>query len=160
MGQAHIWAWPGPCGPSQGPIWARPMGRAHGPGPGPGPPVLGQEHFSETVSWKTLMLHISLNIEIWVVWQKRRAPENDEIWRRLRAEISHMRPIQARKLKLFREPICDKVTLIYINVLWLYQKKQTCFHPEVPWKIHLITATIQADTGPLDWRNQKMPPSS
>ena len=38
----------------------------------------------------------------WDMFQKRRAPKNDEIWRRFRGEISHMRSIQARKLKLLK----------------------------------------------------------
>ena len=109
MGRAHIWTWPGPyVGPARaqyglGP-WAGPMG--------PGPPVMGQEDFSETVSWKTLILYISLDTDILVIWQKRRAPKNDEIWRRFRAEISHMRPIQGRKLKPFKVSIQGKLTLM------------------------------------------------
>ena len=62
--------------------------------------ILGQEHFSESASRKTLILHISLNPDILLFWQKRRAPKNAAFWRASRAEISHMRSIQGRKLKL------------------------------------------------------------
>ena len=44
---------------------------------------------------------------------KRRSPTNDEIWRRFRAEISHMRPIQARKLKLLKQSFG-----IYRHIFW------------------------------------------
>ena len=37
--------------------------------------------------------------------QKRRAPKFHAEWSNFHAEISHMRPIQARKLKLFQTPI-------------------------------------------------------
>ena len=37
--------------------------------------------------------------------QKRRAPKFHAEWSGFRGEISHMRPIQARKLKLFQTPI-------------------------------------------------------
>ena len=37
--------------------------------------------------------------------QKRRAPKFHAEWSCFRGEISHMRPIQARKLKLFQTPI-------------------------------------------------------
>ena len=53
------------------------------------------------------MLCRSLNPDFLIFLQKRRAPKNDEIWRRFRAEISHMRPIQARKLKLLKTVIWD-----------------------------------------------------
>ena len=36
------------------------------------------------------------------VLQKRRVPENGTEWFDVRAEISHMRPIQGQKLKLFK----------------------------------------------------------
>ena len=64
-------------------------------------------------------LNIEYIIESWhyCIWQKRRAPKNAAFWRASRAEISHMRPIQARKLKLFRGPICDKSTLMYLNCI-------------------------------------------
>ena len=37
--------------------------------------------------------------------KKRRAPKFHAEWSGFRGEISHMRPIQARKLKLFQTPI-------------------------------------------------------
>ena len=64
------------------------------------PEYIGQDHFSEAASRKTLIKRISLNSDKVVSFQKRRAPKFHAFWRAARAEISHMRPIQARKLKL------------------------------------------------------------
>ena len=44
-------------------------------------------------------------LDFWGFLQKRRAPKFHAEWSRFRGEISHMRPIQARKLKLFQTPI-------------------------------------------------------
>ena len=38
------------------------------------------------------------------------APGNDELWWLFRAEISHMRPIQARKLKLLKSDFDPQMT--------------------------------------------------
>ena len=54
-------------------------------------------HFDNLGTWKYL------NTDFGVFLQKRRAPQNDEDWSDFRAEISHMRPIQARKLKLIKQ---------------------------------------------------------
>ena len=63
--------------------------------------------------------HVSWNFWIsWKYWkydfswflgflQKRRAPKFHAEWSNFHAEISHMRPIQARKLKLFQTPISE-----------------------------------------------------
>ena len=51
-------------------------------------------------------------LEFWDFLQKRRAPKVHAEWCNFHGEISHMRPIQARKLKLLRGPICDKSTLM------------------------------------------------
>ena len=60
MGQAHIWAWPGPYvrpararyGPG---AWAGPMGL----GPDPGPHIFGQEHvFRNMILKKTNIAYI------------------------------------------------------------------------------------------------------
>ena len=52
-------------------------------------------------------------LDIWFldVLQKRRAPKNDEECPDFRAEISHMRPIQGLKLKLFITPFCGVINL-------------------------------------------------
>ena len=42
---------------------------------------------------------------IWGFLQKRRAPKFHAEWSGFRGEISHMRPIQGRKLKLFQTSI-------------------------------------------------------
>ena len=54
------------------------------------------------ISWKYWKYDFS-----WFLWfwQKRRAPKFHAEWSNFHAEISHMRPIQARKLKLFQTPI-------------------------------------------------------
>ena len=51
------------------------------------------------ISWKYWKYDFS-----WFLWflQKRRAPKFHAEWSGFRGEISHMRPIQARKLKLFQ----------------------------------------------------------
>ena len=51
---------------------------------------------------KKQVLTILLDSELGVFLQKRRAPKNAAFWRALHAEISHMRLIQGRKLKLFQ----------------------------------------------------------
>ena len=56
--------------PGQNPICVQLMAGPMGPGLGPGPDIIGQEHFSETVSWKTLILHISLNHNFLIHLQK------------------------------------------------------------------------------------------
>ena len=62
---------------------------------------------------------------ILVTWQKRRAPkfhaEPTDEW----AEISHMRPIQGRKLKLFKVPIQGKLALMSTHRI----KKTNMFSP-------------------------------
>ena len=58
----------------------------------------------EYVSWKNWILYISLNPDFLIFLQKRRAPKFHEEWSDFRGEISHMRPIQARKLKLLKWP--------------------------------------------------------
>ena len=65
---------------------------------------LRKNPFWEYVSWKTLTLYISLNPDFLIFLQKRRAPKFHAFWRAACAEISHMRPIQARKLKLLKWP--------------------------------------------------------
>ena len=55
-------------------------------------------------------LDFSTKTLIWDVYKKRRALNNHEFWSDFRAEISHMRPIQARKLKLIEVSICGKLT--------------------------------------------------
>ena len=52
-------------------------------------------------------------LDIWLlyVWKKRRAPKNDEECPDVRAEISHMRPIQGQTLKLFITPFCGVINL-------------------------------------------------
>ena len=44
-------------------------------------------------------------LDFWNFYKKRRAPKFHAEWSGFRGEISHMRPIQARKLKLFQTPI-------------------------------------------------------
>ena len=44
-------------------------------------------------------------VDFWYFLQKRRAPKFHAEWSNFHAEISHMRPIQGRKLKLFQTPI-------------------------------------------------------
>ena len=61
---------------------------------------LGKNPFWESVSEKKWLLTILLNSELGVILQKRRAPKNAAFWCAACAEISHMRSIQARKLKL------------------------------------------------------------
>ena len=56
------------------------------------------------ITWKSWILYISLNPDFLVFLQKRRAPKFHAFWRAACAEISHMRPIQARKLKLLKWP--------------------------------------------------------
>ena len=64
--------------------------------------------------------------------------EKCEIWLRFRAEISHMRPIQGRKLKLFKVSIQGKLTLMSIKGT----KIQITFQNEVPRKMHLTRGFI------------------
>ena len=97
--------------------------------------TFGQEYFSETVSWKTLILLRSLNPDCFVFWQKKEArTENTKIWAGFCAEISHMRPIQARKLKLFWGLISDRVTPIYSIGPWSHQNYKFVFRMRYPGK--------------------------
>ena len=52
-------------------------------------------------------------LDIWCLYvlQKRRAPKNNEECPDFRAEISHMRPGQGQKLKLFITPFCGVINL-------------------------------------------------
>ena len=54
------------------------------------------------ISWKYWKYDFSWFLTF---FQKRRAPKFHAEWSVFRAEISHMRPIQAQKLKLFQTPI-------------------------------------------------------
>ena len=63
---------------------------------------LRKNPFWEYVSWKNWILYISLNPDFSIFSQKRCTPKKYEIWRRFRAEISHMGSIQAWKLKLLK----------------------------------------------------------
>ena len=61
-------------------------------------------------NWFFYFSHILEILEIFCFYilrffQKRRAPKFHAEWSGFRGEISHMRPIQARKLKLFQTPI-------------------------------------------------------
>ena len=59
------------------------------------------------------MTHFYLQkVHIWDAFKKN-APKNDTIWQRFRAEISHMRLIQARKLKLFEVCISGVLCIAY-----------------------------------------------
>ena len=94
------------------------MGWACEPGPGPGPNILAQEHFSETVSWKTWILYISLNPDFLIFFKKYRrrkmmksgpsfAPRS-LIWDRFRPENKNC----------FKGPFVTKLlwgTLMYLN---------------------------------------------
>ena len=72
--------------------------------------------FDSVLSWKYWKMDF-LEVPIsWKYWkyvffyilgflQKRRAPKFHAEWSGFRGEISHMRPIQGRKLKLFQTPI-------------------------------------------------------
>ena len=91
--------------------------------------IIGKNQFGEYVPWKTLILYILLNADILVFWQKRRAPKNAAFWRAVQAEISHMRPIQARKLKLIEVCIshyfhvifiCFRIYFILFSHFWEY----------------------------------------
>ena len=71
--------------------------------------------------------HVSWNFRIsWKYWkydfswffgflQKRRAPKFHAEWSGFRGEISHMRPIQGRKLKLFQTPISKWLGEIHLH---------------------------------------------
>ena len=70
------------------------------------------------LSWKYWKFDFSNFPISWKYWkydfsrflrflQKRRAPKFHAEWSGFRGEISHMRPIQARKLKLFQTPISN-----------------------------------------------------
>ena len=80
----------------------RPGGRAAGSGDWD---IWLKNPFSESVSRKILILYISLNPDFLIFFQKRCAPTFHEEWRDFRGEISHMRPIQGQKLKLFQTSI-------------------------------------------------------
>ena len=56
---------------------------------------------------KKIILGILLNAELGVLLQKRCALENAAFWQRCRAEISHMRQIRGRKLKLSKVLIVE-----------------------------------------------------
>ena len=62
--------------------------------------IWGKTHFGNLYPKKNnyWLYYWILNLEYFL--QKRRAPKNAAFWRAARAEISHMRPIQGRKLKL------------------------------------------------------------
>ena len=68
------------------------------------------------ISWKYWKLDFSNFLISWKYWkydfswflgflQKRRAPKFHAEWSGFRSEISHLRPIQGQKLKLFQTPI-------------------------------------------------------
>ena len=65
-------------------------------------PIAGNTSRCGGVASAFSILYISLNPDLFVCLQKRRAPKNDEDWSEKCGEISHMRPIQARKLKLIK----------------------------------------------------------
>ena len=62
-------------------------------------------HFGNMYPDKTWILYIPLNTDFGVFLQKRRAPKNDEDWSGKCAEVSHVRPTQARKQKLLKHLI-------------------------------------------------------
>ena len=83
---AQIYAGPGLyLGLGQAHTWAQ---------PNMGPNMFGTRTFFRNNILKTLILYILLNADFGVFLQKKRAPKNDECWSDVRAEISHMRPIQ------------------------------------------------------------------
>ena len=73
-------------GPSQGQIWAR---------------HIWERTFLRNSILKSFSIVYIIGCCHLDISSKRRAPENDKIWRRLQAEISHLRLIQGQKLKLF-----------------------------------------------------------
>ena len=67
------------------------------------PGNIGKRIFSNfRISWKYWKYAFSW---FWGFLQKRRAPKFHAEWSGFRAEISHMRPIQVQKLKLFQPRI-------------------------------------------------------
>ena len=96
-------------------FWSKTDGRTGGRAGGRAGRVTEKHNlFWEYVSWKTLTLYISLNIDFLIFFQKRRAPKFHEIWCDFRGEISHMRPIQARKLKLIKVLISYYFHIIFM----------------------------------------------
>ena len=94
--------------------------------------------FQIRLSWKYWKMKSPLFPESWKYWksdflifvwclQKRRAPKNDAEWSNFHAEISHMRPIQGQKLKLFITP-------------FLWGDKPSCgvIHPTKDLSPHLM----------------------
>ena len=82
------------------------------------PGNIGKHFFDSVLSWKYWKFDFSNFPISWKYWkydfnvcfcflQKRRAPKFHAEWSGFRGEISHMRPIQARKLKLFQTPILE-----------------------------------------------------
>ena len=71
------------------------------------------------------------NFETLYFFQKRRGPKFHEIWCAFRGEISHMRPIQARKLKLIEVSICGKLTATTTTTAAASQ--QLCPPGKAPW---------------------------
>ena len=80
------------------------------------PGNIGNWIFDSVLSWKYWKFDFSNFPISWKYWkyvffyilgffQKRRAPKFHAEWSNFRAEISHLRPIQARKLKLFQTSI-------------------------------------------------------
>ena len=65
---------------------------------------IGKESILGICILKNWILYIYLNPDFLIFLQKKRAPKNDEIWRRFRGEISHMGSIQGGKLKLLNRP--------------------------------------------------------
>ena len=57
------------------------------------------------ISWYPGYIGNMIFVDFLDFLQKRRAPKFHAEWSGFRGEISHMRPIQARKLKLFQTPI-------------------------------------------------------
>ena len=80
------------------------------------PGNIGKRFFDSVLSWKYWKFDFSKFPISWKYWkydffyifgflQKRRAPKFHAEWSGFRGEISHMRPIQGQKLKLFQTPI-------------------------------------------------------
>jgi len=84
----------------------------------------------QQVSIISRILEIS-EIRFFVIFTKRRAPNFHAPWSGFHAEISHIRPIQGQKLKLF-EVLISYCFLYYFHILgiWylIYAKYGNGFH--------------------------------
>ena len=86
---------------------------------------IGKESILGICILKNLNIVHIIEYWLWGIFTKKTRAENDEDWSDLWAEISHMSPIQARKLKLSEVSVQGELTLMSTNRI----KKTNMFSP-------------------------------